>query len=177
MPQWICGSMPPGMTICPAASTSLAAPIAARLPGAPIAAILPPLTPISAASVAAGITAVPPETIRSNIAPSPGLSLPVARPVVIPQEIGAELIEARAADLAHDEVDLAAEDVDRLLDPGEPARHRAIEGRSAEKAELRPEAHRDHDVGAAPDAAVEHHGLAVADGALHRRQHVERGRR
>src|SRR5436190_16103002 len=107
----------------------------------------------------------------------PAYASAVARPVVGPQEIGAELVEARAADLAHDEVDLAAEDVDRLLDPGEPARHRAIERRPAEEAELRPEAHRDHDVGAAPYAAVEHHRHAVADGALHRRQHVERGRR
>src|SRR5436190_598752 len=71
MPAWMCGSIPPGMTICPAASTTRAAPIAARLPGAPIAAILPPETPISAASVEAGITAVPPETIRSNIARPP----------------------------------------------------------------------------------------------------------
>ena len=38
----------------------------------------------------------------------------VLRPVVAPQEIGAELVEARAADLGHDQVDLAAEDVERL---------------------------------------------------------------
>src|SRR5579885_1826265 len=62
--------MPPGMTICPLASTVRAALIEARVPGAPIAAILPPLIPISAASVDAGITAVPPEMIRSNICPS-----------------------------------------------------------------------------------------------------------
>src|ERR1043166_6034823 len=67
MPAWMCGSIPPGMTICPVASTTRAAPIAARLPGAPIAAILPPETPISAGSVAAGMTAVPPDTIRSNM--------------------------------------------------------------------------------------------------------------
>src|SRR6266542_4921760 len=177
MPAWMCGSTPPGMTICPAASTVRAAPIAARLPGAPIAAILPPLTPISAGSAAAGITAVPPETIRSNIAPSPGLRLPVARPVVIPQEIGAELTEARTADLAHHQVDLAAEDVDRLLDPGQPAGDRAVQGRPAKEAELRAEAPRDQDVGAAPDAAVEHHRHPVADRGLDRRQHLERGRR
>jgi hypothetical protein len=35
-----------------------------------------------------------------------------------PQEIGPELIEARATDLAHDEVDLAAEDVECLLYAG-----------------------------------------------------------
>ena len=43
-------------------------------------------------------------------------------PVVAPQEIGPELVEARAADLAHDQVDLAAEDVDCLLDPGQARR-------------------------------------------------------
>ena len=69
MPQWICGSMPPGMTICPVASTVRPAPTAARLPGAPIAAIFPPETPISAASVEAGMTAVPPVMIRSNMSP------------------------------------------------------------------------------------------------------------
>src|SRR5580704_4508519 len=178
MPAWMCGSMPPGMTICPAASTTRAAPTAARLPGAPIAAILPPLTPISTASVEAGITTVPPETIRSNIAcPPPWLSLPVARPIVGPQEIGAELVEARAADLAHHEVDLAAEDVDCLLDPGQPARHRAVKRRAAKEAEFRAEAARDQYVGTAPDAAVEHHRHAVADRGLDRRQHLERGRR
>src|SRR6266568_3034619 len=39
--------------------------------GGKIAAILPPATPISAASAPAGITAVPPETIRSNIVRPP----------------------------------------------------------------------------------------------------------
>ena len=61
----------------------------------------------------------------------------VLRPVVAPQEIGPELVEARAADLAHDEVDLAAEDVDRLLDPGKPAGDRAVKRRAAEEDELR----------------------------------------
>src|SRR2546421_195896 len=75
----------------------------------------------------------------------------VAGPVVAPEEIGAELVEARAADLAHHQVDLAAEDVDRLLDPGQTAGDRAIERRPPEEAELRAEAHRDQDVGAAPD--------------------------
>ena len=49
----------------------------------------------------------------------PGLAVP--RPVVGPQEIGAELAEARAADLAHDQVDFAAEDVDHLVDAGDIA--------------------------------------------------------
>ena len=35
--QWICGSTAPGMTICPAASTTRAAPMSARLPGPPTA--------------------------------------------------------------------------------------------------------------------------------------------
>jgi hypothetical protein len=46
--QWTCGSMPPGMTICPAASTTRPAPSAARRPGAPVASMRSPLTPISA---------------------------------------------------------------------------------------------------------------------------------
>src|SRR3989442_1332957 len=135
---------------CPACTASGRASSRAGVPGAPIAAILPLLTPISAGSAAAGITAVPPETIRSNIAPSPGLRLPVARPVVGPQEIGAELTEARTADLAHHQIDLAAEDVDRLLDPGQSAGHRPVKRRPAKEAELRAEAPRDQDIGAAP---------------------------
>src|SRR6266516_2482847 len=101
----------------------------------------------------------------------------VAGPVVAPQEVGAELTEARTADLAHHQVDLAAEDVDRLLDPGQPAGDRAVQGRPAEEAELRAEAERDQDVGAAPHTAVEHHRYAVANRRLDRRQRVERARR
>src|SRR5271163_2195711 len=68
----MCGSTPPGITICPAASTIRAAPMLVRLPGPPIAAILPPLTPISAGSaLPLGITALPPVTIRSNMPPIP----------------------------------------------------------------------------------------------------------
>src|SRR5437763_11549880 len=74
----------------------------------------------------------------------------VARPVVGPQEIGAELIEARAADLAHYQIDLVDEDIDRLLDPGEPAGRGGIEGRAYEEAEIGAEPQRDQDVGAAP---------------------------
>src|SRR6266436_4900327 len=51
----------------------------------------------------------------------------IARPVVAPQEIGAELIEARAADLAHHQVDLVDEDVDRLFHAGKPAGGGTIE--------------------------------------------------
>src|SRR5579884_4484961 len=100
----------------------------------------------------------------------------VALPVFLPQEIGTELVEAGAADLAHDQVDLAAEDVDRLLDAVETARDRAVQRRPAEEAEFRAEAHRDQDVGAAPHAAVEHDSQPVADRRDYRRQHVERGR-
>src|SRR5260370_29864854 len=101
----------------------------------------------------------------------------VLHPVVVPQEVGAELTEARAADLAHDEVDLAAEDVDRLLDPGNPADDGAVERRPAEKYELGAEAKGDQDVGTAAHAAVEHHSYFVADRCLDRRQSLERGRR
>src|SRR5271166_1285483 len=66
MLQWICGSMPPGMTIWSLASTVRAAPTDSRLPGAPMAAILPPATPISAACAPVGMTAVPPVTSRSS---------------------------------------------------------------------------------------------------------------
>ena len=65
--QWTCGSMPPGITICPAASTVRPAPMPARLPAAPIAAICAPLMPISAGSGPVGRTARPPETMVSNM--------------------------------------------------------------------------------------------------------------
>src|SRR5260370_31221346 len=83
--------------------------------------------------------------------------LPVSRPVVAPQEIGAELVEARNADLAHHQVDLAAEDVDRLLYAGQPTGHRAVERPPAEEHDVRAEAQRDQDIGAAPHAAGDHH--------------------
>src|SRR5438105_9042088 len=104
-----------------------------------------------------------------------GLAVPL--PIVLPQEIGAELTEARAADLAHHQVDLVDEDVDRLLDPGESTRCRAVEGRPAEEAEIGAEAQRDQDVRAAAHTAVEQQGQLVADRRLDRRQHVKRSRR
>ena len=74
--QWTCGSMPPGMTIWPAASTTRPAPSAARLPGAPIAAIFSPWTPISAGSAPEGSTAIPPvitvSSMRASFASDPG---------------------------------------------------------------------------------------------------------
>src|SRR3984893_10867032 len=73
----MCGSTPPGMTICWMASTIRAAPTECRLPGAPIAAILPPATPISAGSEPPGMTAMPPVPIRSSIAPLPELASPI----------------------------------------------------------------------------------------------------
>ena len=63
--QWICGSMPPGMTTLPVASTVRVA--ASSEPGAPITAILPPATPISAAIAPFGNTQVPPDMTRSSI--------------------------------------------------------------------------------------------------------------
>src|SRR5215813_2261276 len=73
----MCGSTPPGITICPAASTTRTAPTGARVPGAPTAAILPSLTAMSAASAPFGNTAVPPVIIRSNMPPAP-LQVPKA---------------------------------------------------------------------------------------------------
>src|SRR5258708_32203488 len=99
-----------------------------------------------------------------------GPSSAVLGPVVAPQEIGAELVEARAADLAHDEVDFAAEDVERLLDAGKPTRDGAVECRAAKEHELGAEAKGDQDVGAAAHTAIEHHGHLVADRRLDRRQ-------
>src|SRR3984893_9344358 len=101
----------------------------------------------------------------------------VARPVVAPQEIGAELIEAGTADLAHDQIDLADKDVDRLFDPGEPAGGSTIQGRAPHEAEIGAETERDQDIGAAANPAVEQQGQLVADRSLDRRQHVERARR
>src|SRR5258707_7086394 len=57
------------MTIWPVASTiRRAAPADPRPPGAPIATIFSPATPISTAAVPPGMTATPPETIRSSMA-------------------------------------------------------------------------------------------------------------
>ena len=69
--QWTCGSMPPGMTTWPEASIVRPAPSAARLPGAPIATIFSPWTPISAFSAPVGRTARPPEITVSSIEVSP----------------------------------------------------------------------------------------------------------
>src|SRR5256885_6898145 len=81
--QWMCGSTPPGMTIWPVASTTrCAAPADPRPPGAPIATIFSPATPISTAAVPLGMTATPPETIRSSMAGPPGRVAPDGRPLV-----------------------------------------------------------------------------------------------
>src|SRR5690348_1600009 len=66
----------------------------------------------------------------------PGEWSAVAGPIVGPQEVGAELIKARTADLAHHQIDLVDKDIDRLLDPGEPAGGGTVEGRPAEEAEI-----------------------------------------
>ena len=57
-----------------------AAPIAARLPGAPIAAILPPATPISAACVAVGMTANAPGNDQIEHLPPPSRQIRRIRP-------------------------------------------------------------------------------------------------
>src|SRR5580704_16279809 len=101
----------------------------------------------------------------------------VAAALVLPQEIGAELAETRTTDLAHHQVDLVDEDVDRLLDPRQPAGRGAVERRAAEEAEIGAEAERDQDVGATSDAAVEQQGQLVADRGADRRQDVERAGR
>src|SRR5260221_4547049 len=72
-PQWTCGSMPPGMTICPLASIVRLAPMAAKPPGAPIATILSPEIARSASAGPDGSTAKPPVTTMSNMdGPSEG---------------------------------------------------------------------------------------------------------
>ena len=71
--QWICGSMPPGITSLPVASTVRAA--SASVPGAPIVAILPPLTPMSAAMVPLGRTQVPPDDDQIQHQASPSLNV------------------------------------------------------------------------------------------------------
>src|SRR5262249_26220620 len=79
-------------------------------------------------------------------------------PVVAPQEVRSELIEAWAADLAHDKVDLAAENIERLFDAPGPTRDRTVKRRATEEHELGAEAEGDQDIGATAHAAVEHHG-------------------
>src|SRR5690242_7037082 len=81
----MCGSIPPGMTIWSEASTTRVAPIVARLPGAPIATILPPDTPRSTLSAPPGSTWVPPLTTISNISVSPPA---YCRPGCLPQPEG-----------------------------------------------------------------------------------------
>src|SRR6516225_3501436 len=115
--------------------------------------------------------------VDSTVAGTTIMGSHIARPVVAPQKIGAELIEARAADLPHHEIDLADEDLDRLFDPGQSAGSGAIEGRASHKAEIGAEAERDQDIGAAPHATVEEQGEPVADRGPDRRQHIERTRR
>src|SRR5207302_1540206 len=83
----------------------------------------------------------------------------------------------RTADLPHDEVDLAAEDVDDLFDARNSADDGAVKGWPAEEHELGAEAEGDEDIGAAPDPAVEHHRHLVADRRLDRGQSLERSRR
>src|SRR5260370_34000899 len=89
--------------------------------------------------------------------PSHACRSAVLRPVVGPQEIGAELAEARTADLPHHQIDLVDEDVDCLLDAGQSAGRGAVERRPPHETELGAEAKRDQDVSAPPDPAIEQH--------------------
>src|SRR6266568_4863065 len=116
-------------------------------------------------------------SILIGLVPSNACGSAVLWPVLGPQEIGAELIEAWAADLAHYQVDLAPEDVDRLFDAGQSAGGGGVERRPPHEAEIGAEAERDQDVGATPHPAVKQQGQLVADRRLDRRQHVERARR
>src|SRR5260370_40404765 len=100
-------------------------------------------------------------SILIGLAPLNACRSAVLRPVLGPQEIGAELTEARTADLAHYQVDLAREYVDRLLDAGQSAGGGTIERRSPHKAEIGAEAERDQDVGATPHPPVEQQGQLV----------------
>src|SRR6516162_1451053 len=93
----------------------------------------------------------------------------IARSILPPQKIGAELVQARTADLGHDQVDLVMENRDRLLYPRDAAGGCAVERRSSHKDKPRAEAERDQDVGAAPHTAVEHHGQLGAN-RLHDRR-------
>jgi hypothetical protein len=64
-----------------------------------------------------------------------------------------------------------------FLTPGPPPTTAPYKVGRPKKHELRAEAERDQDVGAAPHPAVEHDREPVADRSLDGRQGVERGRR
>jgi hypothetical protein len=68
-----------------------------------------------------------------------------------------------AADLCHDDIDLVAQDGNRPTCAGKSAGGPTIERRPPDEAELCAEAQRGHDIGAAPDAAVQHQSRFVAD--------------
>src|ERR1700738_4577453 len=61
--------MPPGITICPVASTTRLAESAVSVPGEPSAAMVSPATATSALTTPCGVTTSPPRMIRSNIKP------------------------------------------------------------------------------------------------------------
>src|SRR5579872_985974 len=97
----------------------------------------------------------------------------VSAALVLPQEIGSEIAEAGAADLAHHEIDLVDKNVDRLLHPRQAIGCRAVKRRPAEEAEIGAEGEGDQDVGAASDAAVQKQGQLVAYRGADCRQHVQ----
>src|SRR5438067_8495185 len=93
-------------------------------------------------------------------------SAPVAAQIllVLPhQEVRTEFGDPGGAHLRHAEVDLAAEDAERLGGAGHAAGRHAIKSRAALEDELRPHADRDQRIEPAPDATVEHQGHLVAD--------------
>src|ERR1700726_15900 len=114
--------------------------------------------------------------VRQGARGLPRLPSDIARPVVPPQEIGAELIEPRTVDLTHHEVYFAAQYVDRLFDTRKPPCSCAVQRRSSKKHELCAKTQRNQDVAAAPHAAIQHYRHSFANRSLDRRQYVERGR-
>src|ERR1700748_3007421 len=87
-------------------------------------------------------------------------SAPIATEIliVLPHHVvRAEVGDLGGADLAHADVDLAAEDAERGPRPLHAARRYAVERRPALEDELGAHAERDDGIEAAADAAVEHH--------------------
>ena len=78
--QWVCGSMPPGMTILPVASTSRAPAESGKPPRSATATTLPPAIATSAGPMACGVTTQSPVMTRSTIArPHPSRAVMLRR--------------------------------------------------------------------------------------------------
>ena len=69
--QWVCGSIPPGMTILPRASISRAPAEIGKAPGAATATTLPPAIATSAGPMLCGVTTQSPVMTRSTMTPTP----------------------------------------------------------------------------------------------------------